>query len=91
MAKVKTSVRVVNAAGLHARPCHQIASAALAGRSEVRVRCEDREADGKSILELMTLAAPQGSILEFSAEGEDAEKVVERLSQVVASGFGEPS
>jgi phosphocarrier protein len=91
VAKVQRSVLVVNAAGLHARPCHQIASAALSGKSSVLVRCEDREADGKSILELMMLCAPKGATLELVAEGEDAEQVVERLSQVVASGFGEPS
>lgn len=91
MAKVERNVRIVNAAGLHARPCHQLASTALAGRSEVRVRCDGREADCRSILDLMTLCAPQGAVLEFSADGEDAEEVVERLSRVVASGFGEPS
>lgn len=90
MAKVERRVAVVNQAGLHARPCHQLASAALAGKSMVCVRCEDREADGRSILELMTLLAPQGAVLEFVVEGDDAEAVAERLSQVVASGFGEP-
>jgi phosphotransferase system HPr-like phosphotransfer protein len=30
-------------------------------------------------------------VLEFEAEGADAEEVVERLSKVVASGFGESS
>ncbi|MCE9593341.1 MAG: HPr family phosphocarrier protein [Planctomycetes bacterium] len=89
MVRVLKSVRIVNSAGLHARPCHQLAAAALASQSRVTVRCDDREADGKSILELMTLAAPLGSVLEFEAEGADAEAVVERLSQVVASGFGE--
>ena len=82
-------VRIVNRAGLHARPCHSLASTALRFQSPLRVRCRDHEVDGRSILELMTLAAAQGDELEFAAAGPDAEALVERLSQLVSSGFSE--
>lgn len=84
-------VAVPNAAGLHARPCHAIASTALGFQSDLEVACEGRRANGKSILELMTLNASQGKVLELHARGPDAEGLVEALERLVGSGFGEPS
>lgn len=88
--KVRRSVTIVNRAGLHARPCHAIASAALGFQSELAVSCGERAVNGKSVLELMTLAACQGDELHLEARGDDAEALVERLSRLVASGFAEP-
>jgi len=84
-------VRVPNAAGLHARPCHAIASLALAHQSELQVACEGRKANGKSILELMTLRASQGKVLDLAARGSDARALLDALERLVGSGFGEPS
>jgi phosphotransferase system HPr (HPr) family protein len=81
--------RIVNAKGLHARPCHALVSAALGFQSDVRVRSGAQEVNGKSILELMTLGAACGVELEFLAEGEDAEAAVTALAALVASGFDE--
>jgi phosphocarrier protein HPr len=83
------SVRVVNSAGLHARPCHAIVSAAQGFRSDLRVRFEGREINGKSILELMTLVAGPGAELQLLARGADAEALLARLSALFAGGFGE--
>ncbi len=87
--EIRRTARIVNSAGLHARPCHQLASLALKFKSTLRVRYDGREVDGRSILELMTLGAAKDAELEFVARGEDAEVLVERLSAVVASGFNE--
>ena len=66
-------VRVSNAQGLHARPCHAVASRALSFQSELRIRSRGREINGKSILELMTLSAGPGTELELVARGPDAQ------------------
>ena len=89
MAKASRSVRIVNESGLHARPCTAVVNTALAFESRLRVRCGDREVDGRSILELMTLNASRGSQLDFSAEGRDAEELVDRLATLVEAGFEE--
>ena len=89
MAESERSVRLPNAAGLHARPCHAIARAAQGFASELRVSCEGREVNGKSILELMTLCAPCDAVLSFRAQGEDAEALVSALAELVEGGFGE--
>jgi phosphotransferase system HPr (HPr) family protein len=85
----RSVVCVPNAQGLHARPCHALVSAALEFRADVRVSCSGRRVNGKSILELMTLSAAQGTELLIEAAGEDAEQAVERLVELIRSGFGE--
>lgn len=83
------SVRIVNRAGLHARPCHALVSLALGFESELRVRCGNREVDGKSILGLMTLEATPGTALLLVARGVDAQALVTSLEALIASGFEE--
>ena len=78
-----------NAQGLHARPCHAIVSRALAFQCDLRIRFRDREVNGKSILELMTLAAGPGTELELVARGCDAEGLLEELDRLFLGCFGE--
>ncbi len=85
----RREVTVRNPSGLHARPCHALASTAQAFRSSLEVACGGRRVNGKSILELMTLCAGQGTVLEFVGRGEDAAALVEALARLVESGFGE--
>lgn len=87
--EVRRTVRVQNAQGLHARPCHSIVSRALAFRGELRIRSRNREVNGKSILELMTLSAGPGTELELIARGVDAEILLAELEQLFTGCFGE--
>lgn len=87
--EVRRIVRVVNAQGLHARPCHAIVSRALAYACELRIRSREREVNGKSILELMTLAAGPGTELELVARGVEGETLLAELEQLFAGCFGE--
>ena len=83
------TIEIVNAQGLHARPCHVVVSLVASFEGELRVRCGEHEVNGKSILELMTLNACCGTRLEFSARGEGAAELLDRLVELVGSGFGE--
>jgi phosphocarrier protein len=87
--EITRSVRIKNAAGLHARPCHAIVSKALAHESELWVACEGREVNGKSILELMTLSAPCDAVLQLRARGSDAAKLIAEITALVDAGFDE--
>ncbi len=83
------TVRLSNERGLHARPCHALVSAALASASSLRVRCGEREVDGRSILSLMTLGAACGAELEFRAQGPDARELVSELCALVEQHFAQ--
>jgi phosphocarrier protein HPr len=85
----RRTVKVVNAQGLHARPCHAIVSRALACQCDLRILARNREVNGKSILELMTLSAGPGTELELVARGPDAEQLLLALEALFEGCFGE--
>ena len=63
--------------------------AASAYGAVVRVSRGETTVDGKSIMEMMMLAATCGSEIEVVCEGDDAEDCLSTLSTLVAEGFGE--
>src|ERR1700731_1251153 len=57
--------------------------------SSVRVGYDGKEVDGKSVLDLMTLAPTEGSTVHVRAEGPDAAKAMHVLEQLMQSQPGE--
>jgi len=82
-------MKITNRFGLHARPATDFAQAAAGFQSNVLVRADDDEADGKSVMELMMLAATQGTEIEILCSGPDAQDALMHLAQLVARGFDE--
>jgi phosphocarrier protein HPr len=85
-------VSVQNELGLHARPAMQFVDLANQFASEIKVYKggdEPAEADGKSVMQMIILAAVQGTPLRIEATGEDAETAVEKLKALFDSKFGE--
>jgi len=80
---------LVNRQGLHARPISRIVELARAHRARLTVGHRGRTADGRSVLELMTLGAGPGSVLQVRAEGEDAGALLAAVESLIAGGFGE--
>ncbi len=89
MPRCETQVQIVNRLGLHARPAMTFVDLAATFQSEITVRKDDTEVDGKSIMQMMMLAAAQGSTLIVTANGEDAENAIAKLKKLVESGFDE--
>jgi phosphocarrier protein len=89
MGRASAIVSIVNRLGLHARPAMEFVDCAMAFSSSVIVKREDQEVDGKSIMQMMLLAATQGTKLEIICEGDDAESAVAKLKALVESGFSE--
>ena len=57
--------------------------------SNVRVGYDGKEVDGKSVLDLMTLAPPDGSTVRVRAEGPDAVEAIHAVEQLVRSRHDE--
>lgn len=89
MARRTIQATIVNRLGLHARPAMSFVDAAAAFEANIIVRKGDTQVDGKSIMEMMMLAATRGSTLEIIAEGSDADAACDALAALVAEGFGE--
>jgi phosphocarrier protein HPr len=83
------SIVVVNPQGFHARPAHLFVKLAGQYQATVEILKGNEVINGKSILDLLTLGAGNGTKLTLRACGPDAEAAVEALSTLVEGGFGE--
>ena len=83
------SVQIVNKNGLHARPAAEIVKAAARFQSEITLRRDDLEVNGKSIMGVMMLAAEYGSTLQLQATGPDADDALRAIAALIANKFGE--
>jgi len=86
-AKARVSIR--NRLGLHARPAMSFVDTANSFESDVTVHKGSQVVDGKSIMQVMMLAATQGTELEICAKGADADKAIKALCDLVNQGFDE--
>lgn len=86
---VEALAKVVNRAGLHARPAAELVKLAGGFKSEIHVEKDGLRVNGKSIMGVLMLAAEQGSTLRFTASGPDAEDALNALTDLVGRGFQE--
>lgn len=86
---VSRNVTVINPQGVHARPADMFAKTAQRFQSTVEVVKEGQRVDGKSIINLLLLGATQGTVLELSAQGPDAEEALIALAELFTQGFWE--
>lgn len=81
-----------NKLGLHARPAMQFVDLANQFRSTVRVETlsdPPADADGKSVMQMIVLAAVEGTSIRITASGQDAQAAVDGLAALIDGGFGE--
>lgn len=89
---ITTSVTVKNLLGLHARAANILAREASRFSSSVEIEdcASQRRIDAKSIMQLLMMAAGQGSELMLHISGDDQEKAAASLKALFDDGFGEP-
>ncbi len=80
---------IKNKFGLHARPSASFVQTASRFRAEIKVEKDGQVADGKSIMDLMMLAAAQGTLIRVCAVGEDAQQALDSLEILIDGRFGE--
>lgn len=80
---------IPNKEGLHFRPIMQFVDTATRFDARITVRCQQRQADGRSPMELLMLVATQGTTIAVEAEGDDAADALAALAGLIESGFGE--
>ena len=85
----KRDARIRNRLGMHARAAVKFVQLANKYSSDVRVLKDGNEANGKSIMGLLTLVAAPGTSMTVICDGGDAEAAVAALAEWVDTGFGE--
>ncbi|MGB7160097.1 MAG: HPr family phosphocarrier protein [Tepidisphaeraceae bacterium] len=92
MPQASRDIVVSNKLGLHARPAMQFVDVANGFSSDIKVTKfgeEPGEADGKSVMQMIILAATEGTRMRIDAEGADAAAAVKSLAELFESKFGE--
>jgi len=89
MTTESSEFEIVNRLGLHARAAAQLVQTANRFLSDVTVEKDGSEVNGKSIMGLLMLAAPQGSLINVTVSGEDAVEAMKVLGILINDGFGE--
>ena len=82
-------VQITNTLGLHVRPAVELAETASRFSSRVFVVKDGVQVSAKSSVDLLTLAAVEGTRITLRADGADAEAAVEALARLVLEKFGE--
>lgn len=85
----QTLVTIQNKLGMHARPAMSFVDIASNYQSEITVKKGAQSVDGKSIMQMMMLAAVRGTQLTIEAKGPDANDAIIALRDLVARNFDE--
>jgi len=86
---IREKLTIINKLGLHARAAAKLVGVASQFDSHIVLIREGREADAKSIMSVMMLAASRGTELEVHIEGSDAPDAWSALLELVQNRFDE--
>lgn len=86
---ISRELTIQNRLGLHARAAARLVHLASRFHAKVLFSKDGISVDGKSILGLLTLSAPQGSNLKLTVEGIDEQEAARQIAALVESRFGE--
>ncbi len=86
---IKKDITIINRLGLHARAAAKLVGTASHYGSSVMVTKEGRQADAKSIMAVMMLAASKGSQLTFEIDGADEESAWTGIETLINDRFDE--
>jgi phosphocarrier protein len=82
-------VTITNDLGLHARSAAKIAKLVQNVTSNVWIIKDDRKVDASSIIDILTLVCPKGSIITIEIDNQSDTGILNDLVQLIESGFGE--
>ena len=86
---IRTTIRVSNKLGLHARASAKLTKLASSFQSEIVLSRNGRRVNAKSIMGVMMLAAGLGASVELETDGEDEQAAQAAITTLVNDKFGE--
>ena len=82
-------IQIINKLGLHARAASKFSSTCTKFASKISVTKDSKTVDGKSIMSLMLLAAPIGTMLDISCNGPDEKEALKAIVDLINNRFEE--
>lgn len=83
METIERQIIIRNKQGLHARPAAIFVQIANKYESDIIVKKDDEEVNGKSIMGILMLAAEEGSVVVVRATGSDAKEAMDELEKIL--------
>ncbi|MDR1234582.1 MAG: HPr family phosphocarrier protein [Mycoplasmataceae bacterium] len=76
-------VKIIDPIGLHARPASKITSEATKYKSDIKIVLDGREANAKSLINLMALGVKSNNKVELIAKGLDEANAIVAIEKVM--------
>lgn len=86
---ITRDLHIINMRGLHARASAKFVQTVAGFDAEVTVEKDGTRVGGQSIMGLMMLAASPGCNIRVTADGREADQVMQALETLIADRFGE--
>jgi len=86
---LQQTVTIINKLGLHARAASRLVETAQTYSSNITISQGSSQANGKSIMALLVLAAPCNTTLELNVDGEDEVEAMHALVSLIHNRFDE--
>lgn len=83
------TAKVGNPKGLHMRPALLVVQLASKFQSQIEIQKDSLKVNARSVLDVMTLAATNGSALVITARGGDAQEAVDALVQFLETDISD--
>ena len=80
---------IINEVGLHARPATFLIQKANEFKSSIWIEKEERRVNAKSLLGVLSLGIDKNAVINIIADGDDEEKAVNTLCELIANDFAE--
>lgn len=81
MSVIEKEIKVSRPDGIHARPAGELMKRMQRFQSAVAIQYGEKKIDAKSVIQLMTLAVKQGSVVTALIDGSDAKEALLDLEQ----------
>ena len=83
------TLTITNAQGFHMRPAGAFAAAMAKFNSNVTIKFNGSDVNGKSLMNIIAAGIKCGSTIEIVCEGDDENAALDSAVAIVESGFGE--
>ena len=86
---ISKEIIIENKVGLYAKPATLFVQAAARFRSDILISKEEKHANAKSLLGVLSLGIYKGNRITLTASGVDEDAAVDALSSLLSSNFAE--
>ena len=87
--QIEKKIIIINKLGLHARAASKLVSTATRFQSQTTIDNKGQQADAKSIMSILMLAAGKGTELSLVVIGDDAEEACLAIENLINNRFDE--